>query len=180
MELFLTQAVIRSWRPEDIPSLVRHANNRRVWRNLKDRFPHPYTVTDAEQWICQATAATPETHFTIAIDGQSVGGIGLDLHGDVFRRSAEIGIWLGEPYWGRGIATEAVRALTEYGFTHFDLCRIFGGVFEWNPASMRMLEKAGYFFEGRLRKSVTKDGQTIDQMLYAIVRARESTSAVAR
>jgi RimJ/RimL family protein N-acetyltransferase len=170
VELILTQAVIRSWRPEDIPSLVRHANNRRVWRNLKDRFPHPYTTTDAEYWIRQATGTSPQTHFAIAIGGEAVGGIGLDLQGDVFRRSAEIGIWLGETYWGRGIATEAVRTLTEYAFTHFDLCRIFAGAFEWNPVSARVLEKAGYIFEGRLRKSVTKDGQTIDQMLYAILR----------
>jgi RimJ/RimL family protein N-acetyltransferase len=170
VELILTQAVIRSWRPEDVPSLVRHANNRRVWRNLKDRFPHPYTPTDGERWICQATGTRPETHFATAIGGEAVGGIGLDLQGDVFRRTAEIGIWLGEAYWGRGIATEAVRALTEYAFTHFDVCRIFAGAFEWNPASARVLEKAGYTFEGRLRKSVTKDGQTIDQMLYAILR----------
>jgi len=170
VELILTQAVIRSWRWDDISSLVRHANNRRVWRNLKDRFPHPYTTTDADHWIRQATRTPPETHFAIAISGEAVGGIGLDLQGDVFRRSAEIGIWLGEPFWGRGIATEAVRALTEYAFTQFDLCRIFAGVFEWNPISMRLMEKAGYSFEGRLRKSVTKDGQTIDQMLYAIVR----------
>jgi RimJ/RimL family protein N-acetyltransferase len=170
MELILNQAVIRGWRWDDIPSLVRHANNRRVWRNLKDRFPHPYTTTDAEHWIRQATGATPETHFAIGIGGEAVGGIGLDLQGDVFRRSAEIGIWLGEAYWGRGIATEAVRALTEYAFSHFDVCRIFAGAFEWNPASARVLEKAGYAFEGRLRQSVTKDGQTIDQMLYATVR----------
>jgi RimJ/RimL family protein N-acetyltransferase len=155
---------------QDIPSLVRHANNRRVWRNLKDRFPHPYTESDGERWIRQATSAIPETHFAIATDSGVIGGIGLDLQGDVFRRSGEIGIWLGEAYWGRGIATEAVRAMTEYAFANFDLCRIFAGVFEWNPASMRVLEKAGYAFEGRQRRSVTKDGQTIDQMLYAIVR----------
>lgn len=166
----LTQGVIRSWRPQDIPSLVRQANNRRVWRNLKDRFPHPYTTADAEQWIRQATEDTPETQFAIAIEDEIVGGTGLDLQTDVFRRSAEIGIWLGEPYWGRGIATEAVRAMTSFAFAHFDVCRIFAGVFEWNPTGMRVLEKAGYSFEGRLRKSVTKDGQTIDQMLYAIVR----------
>jgi RimJ/RimL family protein N-acetyltransferase len=170
VELILTLAVIRSWRREDIPSLVRHANSRRVWRNLKDRFPHPYTPADGEQWIRQATGTRPEAHFAISRGDEAIGGIGLDLQADVFRRSAEIGIWLGEAHWGRGIATEAVRALTEYGFTHFGLCRIFAGIFEWNPASMRVLEKAGYSLEGRLRKSVTKDGQTIDQMLYAIVR----------
>lgn len=170
MELPLTQGVIRSWRTEDVASLVHHANNRRVWRNLRDRFPHPYTASDADDWIRHAARAAPQTHFAIAVDGEAVGGIGLDLRTDVFRRSAEIGIWLGEAYWGRGLGTEAVRALTDFAFRTFDLCRVYAGVFEWNPASMRMLEKAGYSFEGCLRKSVTKDGHTIDQMLYATVR----------
>ncbi|MGH7406412.1 MAG: GNAT family N-acetyltransferase [Candidatus Methylomirabilales bacterium] len=102
--------------------------------------------------------------------GEAVGRIGLDLQTDVHRRSAEIGFWLAEPYWGRGIATEAVRAMTDFAFATFDLCRIFAGVFEWDPASVRVLEKAGYAYEGRLRKSVTKDGQTIDAFLYAVVR----------
>jgi RimJ/RimL family protein N-acetyltransferase len=170
LELFLTQGVIRNWRPEDIPSLVRHANNRRVWRNLRDRFPHPYTASDAEGWIRQATEVTPQTHFAIAIGEEAIGGVGLDLQTDVFHRSAEIGIWLGEAYWGRGIGTEVIRAMTDFAFGNFDLCRVYARAFKWNPASMRMLEKAGYSFEGRLRKSVTKDGQTIDQMLYAVVR----------
>lgn len=102
MELFLIQAVIRSWRPEDIPSLVRHANNRRVWRNLKDRFPHPYTPVDADKWIHQATGANPETRFAISIGEEAVGGIGLDLQTDVFRRSAKIGIC-----WARRIGDVA-------------------------------------------------------------------------
>jgi [ribosomal protein S5]-alanine N-acetyltransferase len=170
LELVLTHAVIRSWHLRDIPSLVRHANNRRVWRNLRDRFPHPYTASDGDRWIRQATQMVPQTHFAIATGDQAVGGIGLDLQVDVFRRSAEIGIWLGEAHWGRGIATEAVRALTNFAFTNLDVCRVYAGVFEWNPASMRVLEKAGYSVEGRLRNSVTKDGQTIDRMLYAIVR----------
>ena len=170
MELVLTKCAIRSWQPEDVPALVRHANNRQVWRNLRDRFPHPYTVRDAGDWIGRATAAVPETHFAIAIGDEAVGGIGLDLQTDVHRRSAELGFWLAEPYWGRGIMSEAVRAMTDFAFATFDLCRVYAEVFEWNPASMRVLEKAGYSCEGRLRKSVTKDGQTIDQVLYAIVR----------
>ena len=170
MELLLRQCVIRNWREQDISSLVLHANNRRIWRNLRDRFPHPYTIADAIDWIQQTTRATPETHFAIAAGGEAIGGTGLDLQTDVFRRSAEIGIWVAEPYWGRGIATEAVRAMTEFAFAHFDLCRVYAGVFEWNPASMRVLEKVGYTLEGRLRRSVTKDGRTIDRMLYAIVR----------
>jgi ribosomal-protein-alanine N-acetyltransferase len=170
MELRLAQCTIRSWRPHDSVSLVRHANNRLVWRNLRDRFPHPYTAADATDWIRRATDATPETHFAIVIDGDAIGGVGLELQTDVFRRSAEIGLWLGETYWGRGIGTEVLRAMTEYAFSSFDVCRVYAGVFAWNAASVRMLEKAGYSFEGRLRKSVTKDGQIIDLLLYAMVR----------
>lgn len=170
MELVLSRCTIRSWQPGDAAALVRYANNRRVWRNLRDRFPHPYTARDAEEWIRRATGMLLETHFAIAIGEEAVGGIGLELQTDIFRRSAEIGFWLAEPFWGRGIMTEAVRAMTDFAFATFDLCRVYAGVFEWNPTSMRVLEKAGYACEGRLRKSVTKDGQTIDQMLYAIVR----------
>jgi RimJ/RimL family protein N-acetyltransferase len=137
---------------------------------LRDRFPHPYTAADAERWIRQATQATPETHFAIAVAEEAVGGVGLDLKTDVHRRSAELGFWLGEAFWGRGIATEVARAMTDFAFSNFDLCRVYAEVFEWNPASVRVLEKVGYSFEGRLRKSVTKDGQTIDQMVYAIIR----------
>jgi RimJ/RimL family protein N-acetyltransferase len=110
------------------------------------------------------------TSYAIVVDGEAVGGIGIVLQPDVFRRSAEIGYWLGEQYWGRGIVTEALRALTEYAFANFDLCRIYAGVFESNPASMRVLEKAGYAFEGRMKKAVTKDGKTMDDFIYAITR----------
>jgi RimJ/RimL family protein N-acetyltransferase len=170
MELKLSQCLIRDWRSGDEESLARHANNRKIWRNLRDAFPHPYPLEDARQWIASANAATPCTHFAIAVDGAAVGGIGFVLKDDIFRRSAEIGYWLGESYWGRGIVTEAVRAVTDYAFANFDLCRIYAGVFEWNLASMRVLEKAGYEFEARLKKSVTKDGQTVDDFIYAIIR----------
>ena len=110
------------------------------------------------------------TNFAIVVDGVSVGAIGLVLKDDVFRRSAEIGYWLGTDYWGRGIVTEAVRAVTDYAFATFDICRVYAGVFEWNPASMRVLERAGYELEGRMRKSVTKDGETVDELIYAVIR----------
>lgn len=170
MELRLEKCTVRSWRWGDEPSLVRHANNRKVWMNLRDRFPHPYTLQDAEQWLRLVHAAVPEANFAIAVDGLAAGGIGFALQEDVHRRSAEIGYWLGEEFWGRGIMTEAVRAVTAHAFATYDLCRIYAGVFEWNPASMRLLEKAGYSCEGRLRKSVTKDGKTLDQFLYAVIR----------
>ncbi len=178
MEPRLTRCIIRSWRPGDEASLVRHANNRNVWRNLRDEFPHPYTPADAAEWIRKATGASPETAFAIAVDGAAVGGIGLRLGHDVYRRSAEIGYWLGEAYWGRGIATEAVHAMTDYGFARFDLARLWAGVFESNPASTRVLEKAGYELEARLRQSVTKDGQTMDELLYAIIRPRVAVATV--
>lgn len=170
MELKLSKSVLRAWKPGDEQSLVRHANSRNVWRNLRDAFPHPYTLPDAKRWIETANPTTPITNFAIVVDGAAVGAIGLVLKEDVFRRSAEIGYWLGEELWGLGIVTEAVCAMTDYAFATFDLCRVYAGVFEWNPASMRVLEKAGYEFECRMKKSVTKDGETIDELIYAIVR----------
>jgi len=170
MELKLTRSVLREWEPGDEESLVRNANNKTIWRNLRDAFPNPYTLDDAKHWINIANPTTPIKNFAIVVDGAAVGGIGVVLKDDVFRRSAEIGYWLGEEYWGRGIVTEAVRAVTDYAFATFDLCRVYAGVFEWNPASMRVLEKAGYEVECRMKKSVTKDGQTIDELIYAIIR----------
>jgi len=170
MELKLTRSVLREWKPGDEESLVRSANSRRIWRNLRDAFPNPYTLADAEHWIHIANPTTPIRNFAIVVDGTAVGGIGLVLKEDVFRRSAEIGYWLGERFWGRGVVTEAVRAVSDYAFATFDLCRVYAGVFEWNPASMRVLEKAGYEFECRMKKSVTKDGRTIDELIYAMVR----------
>jgi RimJ/RimL family protein N-acetyltransferase len=165
----LGQFLLREWRTGDEASLVLYANNRNVWINLRDRFPYPYTLADAEWWIQGPGQASSQTQFAIVLDGDAIGGIGFELREDVFRRSAEIGYWLGEPFWGRGIMTEAVRAVTEHAFKTFDLFRIDAGVFEWNRASMRVLEKVGYVCEARLRKSITKDGRTIDQFLYAMV-----------
>jgi ribosomal-protein-alanine N-acetyltransferase len=170
VELDLGTCTIRSWREGDEHALVRHADDRAVWINLRDRFPHPYTPADARAWLRFVGETRPETDFAIAVAGEAVGGIGIIPRDDVSRRSAEIGYWLGRDLWGRGLATAAVRALTDWAFAHFDLCRIDAAVFEWNPASARVLEKAGYLLEGRLRQSVTKDGRTIDQLLYARIR----------
>ena len=170
MEITLERCTLRPWRRGDELSLVRYANNRNVWRNLRDRFPHPYTAADADAWLTHVSAQSPVASFAIVVDGHAVGGIGLEPGTDVHRRSAEIGYWLGEPFWGRGIATEALRAVTEYAFRTFDICRLEAAVFEWNPASARVLEKAGYRLEGRARLAVTKDGRTGDRLLYALVR----------
>jgi ribosomal-protein-alanine N-acetyltransferase len=170
VELKLKTCTVRSWEWRDRETLVRHANNRNVWLNLRDRFPHPYTAGDARFWIKNAVGHKPETNFAIDVAGAAVGGIGFDVQSDVGRRSAEIGYWLGEEFWGRGIATEALIVVTDYAFSNYDVCRLYAHVFAWNPASARVLEKAGYEYEGRLRKSVTKDGQTIDQLMYAMIR----------
>ena len=122
-------------------------------------------------WITSASEQTPATSFAIVVDAAAVGGVGIELGSDVFRRSAEIGYWLGEPFWGRGIATEVLRAMTDYAFKHFAICRLEAGVFDWNPASARVLEKAGYTLEGRARNAVVKDGRTGDRLLYGLVRA---------
>lgn len=176
MELQLPGCRIRSWRPDDAPSLAKHADNRNIWLNVRDRFPHPYTLADAETWLATVTTADPVTQFTIEVDGEAAGGIGVFLQQDVERYSAEIGYWLGEVHWGRGVATAAVRAFTELAFARFGLCRIYANVFAWNTGSVRVLEKAGYAFEGRLRNAAVKDGRVVDGLLYAVVREFRSDS----
>src|SRR6266545_3065107 len=145
MEIELKTCVIRPWRPGDEESLVAHANNYNVWRNMRNRFPHPYTAEDAREWIHRTGEESPRTNFAIVVDGEAAGGIGLVLNGDIHRCSAEIGYWLGEAFWGRGVVTEAVRAMTQWAFDNFNLSRIYAGVLEWNPASMRVLEEERFF-----------------------------------
>jgi RimJ/RimL family protein N-acetyltransferase len=170
LEIVLTRCTVRSWRRGDEASLVRHANNRSIWVNLRDRFPHPYTSDDAARWMTWALVERPETNFAIAVNDAAVGGIGYEIQPDVHRVSAEIGFWLGESLWGRGIMTEALRAVTEHAMRTHNLARLYASVFEWNPASMRVLEKAGYVREAVLRRSALKDGRVIDQVLYACTR----------
>ena len=158
--------IVRSWKKGDKADLVRYANKRSVSRNLRDAFPYPYTAADADYWLDYVRSREPETNFAIEVDRQAVGGIGFTLLQDVYRRTAEIGYWLGEPYWGRGIGTSALKAVTAYAFAHHDLARIYAGVFGWNAASMRILEKAGYTREAVHRNAVTKDGELTDEVIY--------------
>lgn len=167
MHLKLKSCEIRSWRSSDLESLVKYANNRSVWINLRDRFPHPYTSRDGSVFLKRTHAERPETAVAIAVNGEAAGGIGFQLQNDVERVSAEIGYWLGEPFWGRGIATEALVALTEYAIATHGLTRVYAVPFAWNTASSRVLEKAGYVLEGRLRRSAVKDGAITDQLQYA-------------
>jgi [ribosomal protein S5]-alanine N-acetyltransferase len=168
MRIELSRSAIRSLQMTDAPNLVRHANNFNVWINLSDRFPHPYTLLYARTWLKRQVGSRPETVFAIEVDGNSAGQIGFDLRRGN-RLSAEIGYWLGEAYWGRGIVTEALTAMTEYAFIKHRLLCLYAHVFEWNTASIRVLEKCGYVRVGTLPRSAIKNNKIINQMVYAFV-----------
>jgi len=167
MQLVLERCTIRPWRLDDAESVARHANNRKVWLAVRDTFPHPYTIDDAHEFIRGAIAEQPATRFCIEINGAAVGGIGVHPGQDVHRHTATVGYWLGEEFWGRGIMSEAVTAVTNFCFENFPLRRISAEVFANNPASARVLDKAGFTFEGRLKNHVLKDGEVLDSLLYA-------------
>jgi RimJ/RimL family protein N-acetyltransferase len=161
--------VLRQWAPADKSDRIFNANNRAVWRNLADVFPHPYTEADADDWLRIAASPDRSIKLAIELDGRAVGGIGARAGQGIFVRTAQFGYWLGESYWGRGIVTAAGRALLDYLKDDARFVRLEAPVFEWNPASMRVLEKLGFERLAVLRKSVTKDGQLIDSVLYACV-----------
>ena len=168
MELRLQRCTIRDWRLDDAESLTRYANNRNVWLTLRDRFPHPYTIEDAKNFLERTTTGKGEERvFCIEVDGSAVGGIGMIPGEDVYRLTAEFGYWLAEEFWGKGIMSEAVPAFVNYCFEQFSLTRMFAAAYANNPASARVLEKSGFVLEGRLRKNVIKDGQILDSLLYA-------------
>jgi ribosomal-protein-alanine N-acetyltransferase len=158
---------IRRWRESDAAALVRHANNRRVWANMSDGFPFPYTHDHALVFLDLVRGQDPTTYFAVATTEEAIGGIGLGLNTDVYRRSAELGYWLGEPYWGRGIMTEAVTRFSDFARRRFDLVRVYARPYAHNRASARVLEKAGFVREAVMRSAAVKDGQVIDQLLYA-------------
>jgi len=164
----LATCTVRSWRASDAEALARHANNRNIWLNLRDVFPHPYTLRDARAYL-QFVKQPPETSFAIDVNGEAAGGIGFVLRPDVERVSAEVGYWLGEAFWRRGIATDALKAVTRHAVQTHALTRLFAVPFAHNTASCRVLEKAGYVLEARLRRSAVKNGVTVDQMQYAFI-----------
>lgn len=159
--------ILRRWNHGDKSGLVHHANNPAVSAQLRDRFPHPYTQKDADNWLAFATKENPLTSFAIEYQGLLVGGIGLHLREDIERCSAEVGYWLGESVWGRGIAGAALQGMVDYGFANFDLTRIYALPFADNVRSRRVLEKSGFIFEGVLRQNVIKRGVLHDTAVYA-------------
>lgn len=167
MRRVLERCELRPFTPEDAPSLARLANDVSVWRYLRDAFPYPYRLEHAVAYIAHSLELPPGCNMAIAIGGEAVGAIGLKLGTDVERVSAELGYWLGAPFRGRGVMSEAVRAFTDDSFERFSLTRIFAVPFAGNLASCRVLERAGFTLEGTLRRSAIKDGQITDQRLYA-------------
>jgi ribosomal-protein-alanine N-acetyltransferase len=161
---------IRPWASHDAPALVKYANHRQIWLNLRDGFAHPYTLNDAQAFLERACRQNPPAVCAIATAHEAIGSIGVSPNQDVHRLTAEMGYWLAEPYWGQGIMTEAVTKFADYAFEQFGLVRIYAEPYAPNAASCRVLEHAGFELEGRLRSSVVKDGQILDQYMYAKIR----------
>ena len=169
MEIAGERVTLRAWRAADAPSLAKHANNENVASQLRDRFPHPYTLADARQFIQAVSDARPTTLFAMVVEGDAAGGIGFFPGADVERFSAEVGYWLAEPFWGRGITVEAIRLMSAYAFETCNMLRLFALPFADNARSVRVLEKAGYTREALLRSSSVKYGKVRDQALYALI-----------
>lgn len=163
---------LRAFHPDDESSLIALANNERVTRYLRDNFPRPYTRRDARYWIEEGSSNDMGQHFAIALDGECIGGAGVYWGKGEFQYSGEIGYWLGEPYWGRGYATRALRLLTNWILANTELHRLYAQVIEPNQASIRVLEKGGYEREGILRKAVCKRGVIYDEQLFSKIRDR--------
>ena len=172
IELPLPRYALRPWAWTDKDALIRHANNRNVSRALFDRFPFPYTTEAAERWLAIATSEGSDLHCAITCEDEAVGGISAMRGSANARFCAEIGYWIGESHWGRGVMTTTVRAFCEALFAHTDIERIEAGAFLTNPASHRVLEKSGFTREGLLRRKYFKDGEFIDDAVYALLRPR--------
>jgi len=170
MTIITSYGGIRHWSDTDAPALAKYANNRKIWLNLRDGFPHPYTLDNARAFLDMVDRQDPKTFFAIATPEEAIGAIGISPNADVHRLTAELGYWLAEPFWGKGIMTETVSRFTDYAFERFGLVRIFAEPYATHASSCRVLEKAGFVLEGRLKSSVIKDGVITDQLLYAKVR----------
>lgn len=157
---------IRPWNPEDAGMLAAVCNNKKIWLNVRDRFPHPYTVANAVEWIAFTRNQKPVQNMAIIFNGKIAGSIGVMPKEDVYRKSIEIGYFVGEDFWGRGVASAAVALIVDYIKAHFDVIRIYAEVFAHNTASMRVLEKNGFHFEGIREKAVIKNNIIMDDHIW--------------
>ncbi len=162
----MSQVILRQWKREDAQQLAHIANNRNIWNNVRDRLPSPYTVMDALQWINHCMAEKPLLNFAIEYDQKVVGSIGCVLKEDVYRKNVEIGYFVGEPYWNRGIATAAVKEMLVYIQKQFNVVRIYAEVFEHNKASMEVLRRNGFYLEAIRRKAAIKNNILMDDYIW--------------
>lgn len=161
---------LRPWQLSDLDSLVRHANNINIAKYLTDMFPHPYTEEGGHNFIAFATKDDPIHIFAIEVDGQAVGGIGIHPQGDIMKRNAELGYWLSEEYWGRGIISAAIPQMVDFAFDTYPIDRVYARPFHTNTASQRVLEKNGFILEARINGVIEKFGERLDELIYAVRR----------
>jgi ribosomal-protein-alanine N-acetyltransferase len=163
---------LRDWKLDDAENIVRYANNPKVAANLRNSFPHPYTLDDAHFFIdqCMHRDKTKQSIKAIVVDNQAIGSVGLLIQDDVSSKTAEVGYWLGEPFWGKGIMTRAIIQTCEYGFANFDIFRIYARPFAENIGSRKALENAGFQLEGICKKSIFKNGKIMDSCMYALIK----------
>lgn len=162
---------LRKWNVNDLESLVKYANNWNIAKNMTDSFPFPYTKNDGETFINFANQENKNHIFAIDIAGKAVGSIGLHLQEDIYRKNAEIGYWLAEPYWNKGIMSKTIAQVVDFAFHNFDIQRIYAKPFGTNTASQKCLEKVGFFFEARLKNSIFKNEKYIDEFIFSIQRS---------
>ena len=160
----------REWRHSDKPSLLKYANNKKIFDNMRDMFPHPYTSEAADSYLTRVTQDSPPKVFAIEVNGEVVGSVGVFQKEDVERLNAEVGYWVAEEYWGKGIATKALNYIIDYGFNTFPVTRIFAIPFPHNLASRKVIEKNGMTLEAVIKDCLIKNEQIMDMQIYAIRR----------
>ena len=163
---------IRKWKLSDAKDLAIALSNRKVQDNLRDGLPYPYTEQDGKDYISDMLSANEDDTFAFAVtaDNKVVGSIGVFRQGNIHRQTAELGYYVAEEYWSRGIMTEAIKQICEYVFSKSDILRIYAEPFAYNIASCRVLEKAGFQYEGTLRSNTVKNGKVIDMKMYSLLK----------
>jgi [ribosomal protein S5]-alanine N-acetyltransferase len=171
MEILFEGIILRPWSIDDAKQLAGIADNKNIADNLRDLFPSPYSVKDARKWLRSIIRISPpHRNFAVLIDKTIVGNIGILTKENVYRKNIEIGYFIAEKYWGQGIAAKAIKAVTSYAFSNFDIVRVYAETFADNPASGRALEKAGFKLEATLKKSIIKNGVIKDSCIYSVLK----------
>ena len=170
MEILFEEIILRPWSIDDAKELAEIANNKNIADNLRDMFPFPYSLKDARKWLKTILPFDPPRNFAVVSDSAIVGNIGILTKEDIYRKNAEIGYFIAEKYWGQGIAARAVKAVTSYAFSNFDIVRVYAETFADNVRSRRTLEKAGFTLEATLRSYIIKNGIIKDSCIYSVLK----------